>query len=222
MPQNLANGRSAADMLSDERPHLLLKPPRYDCARISEPRVNKYSCVAIDTCYYSVPDDLVGEFILAKIYADKILCYYRDVLVAEHKRLYGRNQWKIDISHFVKTLTKKPGAIASSVALAQAPERLFCIYNKYYIGSEKSFIELVGLISKIGIDKVEAAIDEIKKLNIKEVTTDKIVTICQRIPLAFNDKKTDTTSEIEKTSREILNLYGKLLNENELILTEVR
>lgn len=90
------------------------------------------------------------------------------------------------------------------------------------LGLKKAILELVGLISKIGIDKVEAAIDEIKKLNIKEVTTDKIVTICQRIPLAFNDKKTDTTSEIEKTSREILNLYGKLLNENELILTEVR
>jgi hypothetical protein len=58
------------DILALERPHLLSKPPRYDVARISEPRVNKYSCVSIDTYYYSVPDNLVGQFVLAKIYAD--------------------------------------------------------------------------------------------------------------------------------------------------------
>jgi len=62
-----------------QRPHLLVKPPKYDTARISEPRVNKYSCVAIDTCYYSVPDDLVGQFVLAKIYTDKVLLYHRQV-----------------------------------------------------------------------------------------------------------------------------------------------
>ncbi|MBM3706175.1 MAG: IS21 family transposase [Actinobacteria bacterium] len=221
MPQGLANGRTAADMLADERPHLLPKPPKYDTARISEPRVNKYSCVAIDTCYYSVPDSLVGEFVFAKTYTDKILCYYENVLVAEHKRAHGRSQWQIDICHFVKTLTKKPGAIASSVALSQATERLLNIYNRYYRGLEKSFIELVGLISKIGIDKVEAAIDEIENISIKEVTTDKIVTICQRMPLVFNDKTADATSEIEKSSRKILSLYGDLLNKKEPELVEV-
>jgi len=214
MPQSLANGRSAMDMLDDERPHLLVKPPRYDTARISEPRVNKYSCVSIDTCYYSVPDDLVGQFVLAKIYTDRVFLYHRQVLVATHKRLHERSQWKIDISHFTKTLAKKPGALASSVALAQAPQRLLLIYNKYYIGAEKSFIELVELTKKVSIDKVEAAIDELEKLNLKEVTTDKIVTICQRQVFPARDKIIDTECQIEKTSREILNLYGKLLNEN--------
>jgi len=215
MPQSLANGATAADMLADERPHLLAKPPRYDTARISEPRVNKYSCVAIDTCYYSVPDSLVGEFVFVKIYTDKVLCYYENVLVAEHKRAHGRSLWKIDICHFVKTLSRKPGAVSSSVALSQAEPRLLNIYNKYYRGLEKSFIELVGIISRIGIDKVEAAIDELENMCVKEVTTDKIVTICQRMPLVFNDKTTESISEIEETSRKILSLYGDLLNKKE-------
>ncbi len=148
MPQSLQNGRTAMDMLADERPHLLVKPPKYDSARISEPRVNKYSCVSIDTCYYSVPDDLVGHFVFAKIYIDKVLLYHNQVLVAAHKRLHGRNQWQIDICHFTKTLLKKPGAIASSVALSQMEPRLLNIYNKYYRGSEKSFIELAQAYKK--------------------------------------------------------------------------
>ena len=84
----------------------------------------------------------------AKIYPDKVLCYYDRILVAEHKRVHGRNQWQIDILHFTKTLAKKPGALASSVALAQMEPKLLNIYNRYYKGFEKSFIELLGLISK--------------------------------------------------------------------------
>jgi len=220
-PQSLENGRTAMEMLDDERPHLLPKPPKYDTARISEPRVNKYCCVAIDTCYYSVPDSLVGQFVFAKTYTDKILCYHENILVAEHKRARGRNQWQIDICHFVKTLAKKPGAFASSVAFSQMEPRLLNIYNRYYIGSEKSFIELVGLISKIGIDRIEAAIAEIESMHIKEITTDKIVTICQRMPLSFSDKTAKATSEIEETSRKILSLYGNLLNDSKPELAEV-
>ncbi len=74
---------------------------------------------------------------------------------------------------------------------------------------------MLKLIKKIGIDKVESAIDELENLNIKEVTTDKIVTICQRTILPFKDKTTKSTSEIEESSRKILSLYSDLLNEKE-------
>ena len=99
--------------------------------------------------------------------------------------------------------------------------RLLNIYNRYYKGCEKSFIELLGIISKIGTHKVIAAIDELESINIKAVTTDKIITICQRMPLPINDKTTEGTSEIEEFSRKILSLYGNLLNEKESELTEV-
>ncbi|MDI9597063.1 MAG: IS21 family transposase [Atribacterota bacterium] len=221
-PQTLQNGKSAMDILALERPHLLPKPPRYDAARIAEPRVNKYSCVSVDTCYYSVPDSLVGQFVLAKIYADRIVCYHREVLVAEHKRLYGRNLWQIDIAHFTKTLAKKPGAIASSVALSQMEPKLLHIYRKYYQESEKSFIELIELIKKVGINKVEAAISELEKLNIKEVTTDKIVTICQRVDFPTDNKLIKHDCPIEKASKQTLHLYGQLLNKDKLSLMKVK
>jgi len=221
-PQTLQNGKSAMDILALERPHLLPKPPRYDAARIAEPRVNKYACISVDTCYYSVPDSLVGQFVLAKIYADRIVCYHREVLVAEHQRLYGRNLWQIDIAHFTKTLAKKPGAIARSVALSQMEPKLLHIYRQYYQESEKSFIELIELIKKVGINKVEAAISELEKLAIGTVTTDKIVTICQRVDFPTDDKPVKHDCQIEKASKKTLYLYGKLLNNNKPSVMEVR
>lgn len=210
-PQSLQNGSSAMDMLSVEKVHLLPKPPKYDSARPAEPRVNKYSCVTIDSCYYSVPDHLVGQFVFSKIYTDKILCYHDGALVAEHKRARNRNQWTIDISHFTKTFAKKPGAIASSVALSQMEPGLKNIYESYYRGKEKSFIELIEIISKTGIEKVQSAISELEKLCPGQITTDKIVTLCQRRSASsFKEKN----SQIEESSKEILSLYARLLNES--------
>lgn len=221
-PQTLQNGKCATDMLTIEMPHLLPKPPRYDAARISEPRVSKYSCITMDNCYYSVPDDLVGEFVLVKTYTDRVLCYYRQVLVAEHKRLYGNHLWQIDICHFTKTLSKKPGALASSVAFNQMQPRLLNIYNKYFKGAEKSFIELIELVSKIGIVKVEEAICELNAINPNSISTDKIVTVCQRAKYRPQDTIIKYNSEIEIASRQILDLYGELLGENQLTLTGVK
>ena len=221
-PQTLQNGKSAMYMLTQEMPHLLPKPPRYDSARISEPRVSKYSCITMDNCYYSVPDDLVGEFVLVKTYTDKVLCYHRQVLVAKHKRLYGNHEWQIDIAHFTKTLARKPGALASSVAFGQMQPRLLNIYNRYFKGAEKSFIELVELVSKIGIDKVEDAICELTFINPNSISTDKIVTICQRAKYRPEDTIIKYDCQIENASRRILDLYGKLLGENQLTLTGVK
>jgi hypothetical protein len=74
-PQTLLNGKNAIQMLEIEREYLALKPPRYDSARILDARVSKYSCVTVNSCCYSVPDSLVGEFVLTKVYLrqDKLL-----------------------------------------------------------------------------------------------------------------------------------------------------
>ena len=221
-PQILQNGKSAQDILAEEKEYLLLKPPRYDSARIAERRVSKYCCIAIDNCYYSVPDDLVGQFVLTKIYTDKILCYYKETLVAEHLKKYGNYEWQINITHFTKTLKRKPGALASSVAFSQTEPRLAEIYHKYYRGCEKSFIELIELTSKIGICRVEAAISELNTICPNSISTDKIVTICQRARYQPEDKIAKNDCQIEHASRQILDLYGKLLNENSPVLTGVR
>lgn len=142
--------------------------------------------------------------------------------MAEHKRLYGRNHWQIDIAHFTKTLAKKPGAIAFSVALSQMEPKLLHIYRKYYQESEKSFIELIELIKKVRINKVEAAISELEKLNIKAVITDKIVTICQRLDFPTAGKLMKHDCQIEKASKQTLHLYGKLLNGDKPSLMEVK
>lgn len=221
-PQVLLNGKNATQMLDMEREYLALKPPRYDSARILDARVSKYSCVTVNGCCYSVPDSLVGEFVLTKVYPDRINCFYKGEKVAEHKRLYGNHEWSVNINHYLKTLKLKPGALPGSTAFSQLEPGLKNIYDKYFIGSEKSFIELLELSGKIGLEKIEEAIAEFERINPGSVSIDKIIVICSRRNINLNDFKDRSNCQIEETSRNMLALYGQMLNEDFLNLSEVK
>lgn len=205
------NAKSAQEILREERGCLLPLPPRYDTARITEVRADKYSCISIDGNHYSVPDHLVGKFIFIKIYPDWIIGYHASQKIASHKRRYGKNQWSIDITHYLRTLKLKPGALKRSTAFSQIQPRLKTIYQKYYRGKEKSFIELLELTADHKLVSVEQAITLLEKVNPTGVNTEKIRMIVER--------KDDTSSkiiypsDIEIQAQRIVHLYQDMLNE---------
>ena len=201
-------------MLSEEKPYLIPAMPRYDTARIAEQRADKYSTVTVDSCRYSVPDSLVGEFIFIKIYPDIIICYYDSKKVAQHKRMYGKFQWSIDIAHYIGTLKLKPGALKRSTAFYQAKPELKDIYQKYYKGREKSFIELMELISEEGIVRIKDAIATLEKIDPNGIGTEKIKTIVQRNTIVPDSIKSINTSDTEVSSKEITSALDSILNED--------
>lgn len=129
--------KSACEILQEEKGYLLPLPPRYDTARITEARVDSYSCIMVDGNHYSVPDDLVGKFVFIKIYPDRIICYHASQKIASHKRRYGRKKWSISITHYLRTLKLKPGALKRNTAFYQLQPRLKVIYQKYYQDTSK-------------------------------------------------------------------------------------
>ena len=147
--------KSAQEILQEERGYLLPLPPRYDTARITEARVDKYACITVDSNHYSVPDHLVGKFVFIKIYPDWIIGYHHAQKIASHKRRYGKNQWSVGINHYLNTLKLKPGALKRSTAFSQIKPGLKVIYQKYYRGKEKHFIELLQLVAIHGLTAVK-------------------------------------------------------------------
>jgi len=202
---------SAYEILQEEREYLLPLPPRYDTARITEARVDKYACVTVDGNHYSVPDHLVGKFVFIKIYPDRINCYHHEKKIASHKRRYGRKKWSVDINHYLRTLKLKPGALTRSTAFSQIKPGLKSIYQKYYRGKEKSFIELLQLIAIHGLISVKQAISILEKVNPSGVSTEKIRTILERKDDPLN--KIIHPSDIEIQAKRTVNLYQDMLNE---------
>jgi len=201
--------KSARDILEEERPYLLPYMPGYDAARTTETRADRYSTVCIDSCHYSVPDLHVGEFIFVKIYTSKVLCYYQGQKVAEHPRQQGFKKWSIQLEHYLRTLKKKPGALAGSVALKQAEPELQKIYRHYYTGKEKEFIHLLELIGEKGWFKVEKALEDLKKVSPHDISTEKVKTLCYR---SDDITKMEFNGDTETRSKDVLQIYSNLFN----------
>jgi hypothetical protein len=115
----------------------------FDTARTENVRVDKYSTIIIDQSHHSVPDHLVNKLIRIKVYSNRIQCFYEEKKIAEHQRLTGCHEWSLQLDHYLNTLKKKPGALASSVALQQADKKIKNIYETYYTSQPKEFIELI-------------------------------------------------------------------------------
>lgn len=180
--RNWLQNQSPLDILNQEMPYLMPLKPSYDTSRRVEARVNKYSVITIDQNKYSVPDYLVGKFVDVKIYPDIIAIYYKNSKITEHKRSYQAHYWSVDINHFIHTLKKKPGALHSSVGRHQLSPELQETYHKYYTSNPRDFIELLELIKEKDLESVLNAIDELKKIKEKLVTTDNIKNIIFKLP----------------------------------------
>lgn len=203
--------KSPADILKEESPYLIPLKPSYDTSRRVEARVNKYSIINIDQNKYSVPDYLVGKFVMTKIYPENIEIYYKEQKIAEHKRSYSAHYWTVDINHFIHTLKKKPGALHSSVGRHQLCPELQEIYNKYYINNAKDFIVLLELIKEKDLESVIEAINELAKIKKEIVNTDNIKNIIFKLPREDNTLREKDIS-IQKASIDQIAILNDMFN----------
>lgn len=139
--------------ISEELIALKPAPSKYEIAKITVSKVDKYSFIQIENNKYSVPEYLIGYQVTVKIYFDKLLIYVNDEFVCQHKRLKGKNNYSVNIKHYLKTLIKKPGAIRNSLALKSNKE-LCAVFNKYYFDKPKDFINIIYSNRKLSISKI--------------------------------------------------------------------
>lgn len=131
-----------SSLIEEEKKNLLELKSKYDLAKITTQKVDSYSFVQVDKNKYSVPDYLVGNTVIIRIYAREIKIYSNDNFVCMHKKKDGSNEVSIDIKHYLPSLERKPGAIRNSLALKSTPY-LKTIFDKYFIRDPKKFVEII-------------------------------------------------------------------------------
>jgi len=60
--------------------------------------------------------------------------------------------------HYRRTLSRKPGALRSSLCLRQSCEEMRGIYEKYFRNAPKEFILTLDLLDKYTVTQIETAI----------------------------------------------------------------
>jgi hypothetical protein len=158
------------EALAAERPALRALPAeRFDATEIASVRVDSKSMVTVRQNRYSVPCELLGRRVEARVGARRIEILAAGKTVASHERLRGRHQVRARLAHYAGILARKPGAMAGSVALAQERERgewpecfdeLWRALEERATSSEaaRQMVDVVLLCGELGLTKVELAV----------------------------------------------------------------
>jgi len=102
-----------ATRLTQELP--LLRPlpgRRLEACKRLKVRVDSGSTIHVAGNVYSVSSRLIGEWVEARLYAERIEVWYAQKQVEQLPRLRGRGKHQIDYRHIIDWLVRKPGAFA--------------------------------------------------------------------------------------------------------------
>jgi hypothetical protein len=126
-------------------------------------RVDSGSTIRVEGNVYSVSSRLIGEWVEARLYAERVEVWYGQQLVEGLPRLRGRHKHRIDYRHVIDWLVRKPGAFADyryqadlfpsshfrlayDLLLSQQPQRA----SKEYLG----ILHLAARESQSGVEAV--------------------------------------------------------------------
>ena len=104
-----------------ERPGLWLLPAeRFAAVTRLSARVDTKARVCVRQCFYSVPARLSGQRVNIELGAETVTIIADGTIVAGHARGIHRRSEHFDLDHYLEVLWRRPGALPSSTALAQA------------------------------------------------------------------------------------------------------
>jgi hypothetical protein len=177
-----------------------------ECFNGEHYRVDKYSTICLGTNRYSVPDYLCGKMVFIKVYANQIRVYDNNKMACTHVRSYERFSWHIDINHYLGTLQKKPGALAGSSALKQAPDWLQSMYADHFRHDSRGFIELLQYcqLKEITDQKLRHCVEELAKQYPSGITAEYVMAVAGNQALV--NMQTENNNQDPILSRSMQNL----------------
>jgi len=146
-------------LIDEERKHLLPYRPPLELAEITTAKVDKTSLISVDTVKYSVPEEQAGQTVVVKKYHDEIRVFSGNKEICRHRRAFGNGVLVIEITHYLNTFLRKPGAVNNSVALKSVP-KLKAIFDTYYKDKPKEFIEIIAEHKDLAADEIVRLFEE--------------------------------------------------------------
>jgi transposase len=157
------------DMLKEDQSAFLLLPAAaFDACRKQPTRANSLSLIRFDDNDYSVPVSYAHHEILVKGYVDRVVLCYRDRIVAEHSRSWGKEGVFFDYLHYLPLLERKPGSLDHARPLTDLnlPECFDTLRRRLQGEEEKEgeglreFIRVLRLLEDYSMTKLREAIEK--------------------------------------------------------------
>lgn len=160
-------GKGAAKevLLEEDRAAFLPLPEAdFDACRKVSTTVSRLSLVRFDNNDYSVPVRRAHHTVVVKGYVDTVRICRRDTVLAEHARLWTKEDIAFEPLHYLELLERKPGALDHALPLKdwQLPESFLLLRRRLEDDAKaegtREFIRVLRLLEKHPVSKVSAAI----------------------------------------------------------------
>lgn len=136
-------GREGA--VAEERAAAKPLPARpYEIVEFGCGVANSYSVVSVKGNFYSVDERCAGEAVEWSVVGDAVTLRRGGETVGRHVLSEGHGEYVLDISHYLSTLMRKPGAIARSACLAQAGDEVKAAFEERFRDDPKGFIRYLS------------------------------------------------------------------------------
>ncbi len=164
-------GGTKKEMLREDQAAFLTLPAApFDACRKVSTTADRLSLVRFDANDYSVPVRWAHHPVVVKGYVDKVVICRHDEVLAEHARLWGKEEVAYDPSHYLELLERKPGALDYAEPLAEweLPECFHMLRGRLErqgrVQGVKEYIQVLRLMEKHPLDRVAQAIEKTLKL----------------------------------------------------------
>lgn len=152
---------TVADVLQDERLHLLPMPKAFD-GYVQQPvRVSATSLIHFQRNRYSVPTPYAHRVVSLHVYPEQLVMVADDEEIARHERSFERYRTFYDWQHYITLIAQKPGALRNGAPFATMPGALLTLQRHLlkHAGGDRVMAEVLSSIPLHGLDAVLVAVE---------------------------------------------------------------
>ena len=175
---------SVAEMLDNERPHLMPMPEPFDGYVENPARVTSTCLVVAARNRYSVPCELAGQMVSTHLYPGKIVIVADDAVVASHERLSDRGQTRYDWQHYIPLIQRKPGALRNGAPFADLPEPLAQLRQALLRdpGGDRVMAQVLAIVPTAGLDAVLVAVElALESMRHGRISVEHVINVLARL-----------------------------------------
>lgn len=152
---------SVADMLEQERAHMMPMPTQFDGYVESSARVSGTCLINVQRNHYSVPCELAGKMVSVRLYPNQVIVVSGDTIVACHERLTERGHVRYDWQHYISLIERKPGALRNGAPFADMPAPLKQLRQGLMRdpGGDRVVAQVLAAVPRSGLEAVIVAVE---------------------------------------------------------------
>ena len=157
-------------LVEDQQAFLALPATPFDACKKVSTTADRLSLVRFDCNDYSVPVRFAHHTVVAKGYTDHVCIFRKDLMIAEHERIWDKEGIAFNPVHYLELLERKPGALDHAKPLHdwELPESFSLLRirleDEGRAQGTREFIRVLRLLEKHPMAKVATAIEKALRL----------------------------------------------------------